>query len=434
MASPWCNGLMTIAAAPEGIDETGPGSGRGRVHGTSSAAPFDRWFRYPAGFATDYVSYLLDQTKLQGGTVIDPFTGSGVTGTSALAKGFAFAGVEAHPLVAELAQLKLSSDVDADALLSSAHAIVQELAGVGGDLTETSLVTRSFDAEVLWALVQIRDAIKSLPESSTNLALKWALLATLRDVAGVKVGWPYQRPGVSRMPRHLNAGKRFVERCQMIAEDVTARGSTGAQALVVVGDSANAATWDAMPVGAGCITSPPYLNNFDYADATRLELYFWGEIKTWREMCELVRTDMVIATTQQSSKPAKEAALASLEYELGAGSAPIAELTKKIQRTRAERGGRTKEYDQVVPSYFLTMTQILRNLAASLEPGAEARWLVGDSAPYDTYIDTPRLIGEIAAAVGFDFTSDTLLRHRGKRWTRSRSHDLSERMIVLRRI
>ncbi|MCF6158013.1 MAG: hypothetical protein E3K32_05445 [wastewater metagenome] len=26
------------------------------------------------------------------------------------------------------------------------------------------------------------------------------------------------------------------------------------------------------------VTSPPYPNNYDYADATRLEMTFWGEI------------------------------------------------------------------------------------------------------------------------------------------------------------
>jgi DNA modification methylase len=28
-------------------------------------------------------------------------------------------------------------------------------------------------------------------------------------------------------------------------------------------------------------TSPPYLNNFDYADRTRLEMYFMGDAKNW---------------------------------------------------------------------------------------------------------------------------------------------------------
>ena len=63
-----------------------PGSGRGRSHGTSSRQPFDRWFRYPAGFASDYVELLLDRLELTEGTVIDCFSGSGVTGTAARAR------------------------------------------------------------------------------------------------------------------------------------------------------------------------------------------------------------------------------------------------------------------------------------------------------------------------------------------------------------
>src|SRR6266568_866361 len=65
-----------------------PGSGRGRRHGTSSSQPFDRWFRYPAGFASDYAALLLGHLDVPaGGVVVDCFAGSGVIGTAARAQG-----------------------------------------------------------------------------------------------------------------------------------------------------------------------------------------------------------------------------------------------------------------------------------------------------------------------------------------------------------
>ena len=44
------------------------------------------------------------------------------------------------------------------------------------------------------------------------------------------------------------------------------------------GDSRVPEAWESIAPGTakGCVSSPPYLNNFDYADATRLELYFWA--------------------------------------------------------------------------------------------------------------------------------------------------------------
>jgi hypothetical protein len=140
-----------------------PGSGQGRRHGTSSEEPFDRWFRYPAGFASDYVSLLLAHLGVrQGGLIVDPFAGSGVTGTAARGVGMSFAGLEAHPLIAELASLKLRRPLaDPAGLKAAATAVADEASqsplgtGPASDAVP-DLVRRSFAPEVLGRLLVIR--------------------------------------------------------------------------------------------------------------------------------------------------------------------------------------------------------------------------------------------------------------------------------------
>lgn len=432
---PWCNRGMLLAPSTDSESSwpTEPASGRGRSHGTSSAEPFDRWFRYPAGFASDYVRTLVDRVGLHEGVLLDCFMGSGVTGTAALERGLSFAGIEAHPLVAELAALKLQTRVNAEEVTAQAEEIVSRSKGrphVVSDAEETQLVTRSFTPEILTQLVGMREEIRNLDDTATALALKWALLATLRDVAGVKVGWPYQRPGVARRARHADAHSRFLERVSIIASDVQLPRDPSATATIAVGDSADSNSWVTLPSAHGCITSPPYLNNFDYADATRLELFFWGEVRTWGEMCSEVRADMLVATTQQSSAGGRDDAIQQLLEQHGAVGKEVVDISQRLSKVRKSRERRSKEYDQVAPPYFISMASILENLWNNLEPGATSVWLVGDSAPYDVYIDTPRLIGDLAAQIGFTFDEDVLLRHRGRRWARTRAHDLSERMII----
>lgn len=70
---------------------------------------------------------LLGRIGLDHGTVIDPFTGSGVTGTAARRMGLAFVGLEAHPLVAELARLNLYPRVDAASVSAGADEVVAEV-------------------------------------------------------------------------------------------------------------------------------------------------------------------------------------------------------------------------------------------------------------------------------------------------------------------
>lgn len=424
-----------------------PGTGRGRIHGTSSGTSFDRWFRYPAGFASDYVSLLLDRLALEPGMIVaDCFMGSGVSGTAASTRSLSFAGIEAHPLIAELAALKLTpsavpesirllSATITEAVRSDTSELAETLEGSAsahgvGD-SETDLVRRSFAPEVLNLLVKVRTEVASRCEDPAAAYLKWALLGTLRDVAGVKVGWPYQRPGIARSPRHTDVLKRFAIRAAMMADDLASRPPGAAAAHLSVGDARDVEAWQRLPIAHGCVTSPPYLNNFDYADATRLELYFWGEVRSWRQMCEDVRVDMLTATTQQSSKGAKKTALENLIAVHGSVGTEIGTLTTQVETAKAARGRRSKEYDQVIPAYFEGIATVLGNLHAGLSENSTALWLIGDSAPYDVYIDTPGIIGRLAENVGFQFKEDVMLRERGNRWNRGSTAKLSERMLVL---
>lgn len=412
----------------------------GRSHGTSRHQPFDRWFRYPAGFATDYVARLLDEAEVGSGTVLDCFAGSGVTGTAARGRGLNFVGIEAHPVIADLADLKLNGVIDA----AAAREFLREVIDAARhdrprvDLTgETDLVTRSFESDTLIDLVSIRDQIKKRGTSDEARLAKWALMSTLRDVASVKVGWPYQRPGVARRARYSSAVDRFAARGAEMIHDLENRPQSPATARVLVGDASAVATWESVrePLSA-CVTSPPYLNNFDYADATRLELFFWGHARTWREMCDEVRSDMLTATTQQSSKREMVDAQGVLYRIDSPASRDVLALASAIRDVRDARGRRTKEYDQVTAPYFLAIRQVLVNAHPHLCPGAPLKWLVGDSAPYGVYIDTPRLIGEIAQEVGYVFEKDVSLRVRGNRWSQNADrhrHPLSERLITMRR-
>src|SRR5439155_24235590 len=108
-----------------------------------------------------------------------------------------------------------------------------------------------------------------------------------------------------------DASARFGQRVEMMAEDLeNGERPTG---RVVHGDARSVTAWRRAGSGFGaCITSPPYLNNFDYADATRLELFFLGIVSSWAEMCTEVRGDMVTATTQQSGRARAQRAAARL--------------------------------------------------------------------------------------------------------------------------
>ena len=80
----------------------------GRANGTGRG-PFDRWFRYPAGFSRDVLDYVYSSVSVADDALIaDPFAGAGSTGTFFASRGHRYIGIEAHPLMSELANLKLA--------------------------------------------------------------------------------------------------------------------------------------------------------------------------------------------------------------------------------------------------------------------------------------------------------------------------------------
>jgi hypothetical protein len=364
------------------------------------------------------------------GGILDPFCGAATIGTAALAHGLPFLGVEAHPEIAELGSLKVAQlNHSLGDLLHYGRHVASSDDAVNLD-TEADLVRRCFSDDKLKRLVQLREGISEAPAWARPY-LKWALLGTLRDVANVKVGWPYLQPKYPRTPLHHDPAKRMFTRLEWMADDLASRGRAP-RGMVLSGDSAKAVTWRRAKEAnlTICLTSPPYLNNFDYADATRLELFFWGHSRTWSEMCSGVRSKMLIATTQQTSVTSAERALRELEEW-----PHLYRVTTKLVRALAEerkRRARGKEYDRVLPCYVSGIMGTLMRVSEQLQSGSWCGWIVGDSAPYGVYIDTPRLIRTIAGTLGYTLGKSTSLRRRGLRWrTNGTRHqvDLSEQLV-----
>src|SRR5258708_39051759 len=66
----------------------------GCPNGGSGRLPFDRWFRYPAGFSPATLDRCFGSLSGTGGLIVDPFAGVATTGTAAIARGHAFRGIE----------------------------------------------------------------------------------------------------------------------------------------------------------------------------------------------------------------------------------------------------------------------------------------------------------------------------------------------------
>lgn len=88
------------------------------------------------------------------------------------------------------------------------------------------------------------------------------------------------------------------------------------------------------------ITSLPYANNFDYADATRLELSVLGEINSWGELQTKIRPGLVRSCSQMVSREKKDT-FRYLENPLLSSIYPeILKACTRLDLEKESRGGK----------------------------------------------------------------------------------------------
>ena len=413
----------------------------------SLKAPVFGWFTYPAGFSYKAVEYSLKQEGLrQGDTVYDPFMGSGTTNLVAKMLGINSYGVEAHPFVFPITKCKMNIDVDINEVIVQLHNVIQQVKSTPFDYSHLDeiieqefpeLVRKCFLPETLYELMLVRNAIRNIENKDILLFLNTGLICTLRSVSIAATGWPYIAPKkikiTSLSKNGLGTFSKFVKKMtediqyfRMIREDDNSLHN------IYLGDSRNTSEYIPNEVADHIFTSPPYLNNFDYADRTRLEMYFMGEAQSWGDICDKVRTQLITSTTTQINRH-------DIKYEFtedfkkdnpeeyGVLSVAVSDLSE-IRKTK---GGK-KSYDFLVSGYFNDMYRILEDNFRILKPGCTAKYILGDSAPYGVHIPTDELIGRIGCNIGFRNYKIDVLRTRGDKWKNNpQRHDVKLRESIV---
>lgn len=394
----------------------------------SLRAPIHRWFTYPAGYSHKLVEAKIDEYMLTDShSIMDPFVGTGTTSVAAKAMGVNSIGIEAHPFVYWIAKTKLHADYDvrelaedAATIHSSAKRIYSKLVKCNG--VWPALVYKCFSEDNLRQLLALRIAILEGEYSVERTDFfKVALTATLRDVTTAGAGWPYIAPS-KHAKRSVNreAFVEFQNRARMMINDVFESGSFGsldAEHILYNGDARELDNYMDHNSVDMVLTSPPYLNNYDYADRTRLETYFWGIYDSWSEITRNVRDHLMVAATTQIRRNQMNHLLhcsniRSLSAEI---YEEIQHIVNQLSDLRLKKGGK-KSYDIMVAGYFEDMLQVIQGVYRVLKLGQPFILVLGDSAPYGVHVRTDELIGEIALAVGFSKFDVQVIRTRGDKW------------------
>jgi len=387
--------------------------------------PVHRWYRYSAGFSAEWVEQLI--RELSPSAVLDPFAGSGTTLLAAETAGVLAYGYESHPFVARIATAKnLWNQTEgklfdaASELLNIAAQIPSPDMGVIPDL-----LVKCYTPEVLQQLYALREAYGSCanrfdPEISQLLWL--ALTAILRSCSFVGTAqWQYVLPN-KRKSKSLGALTAFNQKIADMAADMMALRNTGCRsdARMILHDArviSEDVSLDSIDL---VVTSPPYPNNYDYADATRLEMTFWAEIRGWGDLQNVVRQFIIHSCSQHAAAEKLQLETLLADSCIDSIREELLNVCNELAEIRLTKGGK-KAYHTMIAAYFCDLSKVFRALRPVCRLGSTVCLVIGDSAPYGVYVPVDDWLGRLAIAAGFESFSFEKLRDRNIKW-KNRKH------------
>ena len=385
--------------------------------------PVHRWYRYSAGFSGMWAKEVISQEASDPqALVLDPFAGSGTALIAAEQCSVRSWGIDSHPFVARVAQAKLAYRSSMEEYLKRAGNVLECAKKRTPSLDSYApLIRRCYSKASLEQLDSLRAEIEATSDGSEASLLVWmTLVSILRPTSQVgTANWQYLLPK-RRKVSVKEPFEAFEEMVNVIYSDMcVTNGFSGPRAKFDMGDARSCST---VPDGQVTlvVTSPPYANNYDYADATRLELTFFGEISGWGDLQSHIRTHLIRSCTQHVPDRSVDLPSVLARPELEAIRDEIQSVCEKLGVIRMSRGGK-KTYHNMVACYFLDLAQVWSALRRVCNSPSRVCFVVGDSAPYGIYVPTIDWLGKLAIAAGFQSYEFTKTRERNVKW-KNRKH------------
>ncbi|MBU4271263.1 MAG: DNA methylase [Planctomycetes bacterium] len=384
---------------------------------TTYRHPVHRWFNFIAGFSPEFMQICLDQLdgKLPR-VLLDPFAGCATALVSACQYGLEAVGCEPHPILTKIGRAKLPGPDTAKRLWQIEVAIA-----AGLDRPQSlELLSKSpqkflsslFSRPILESLLGARESLRQRDLFDNDLA--FLVLSKVVDKSSHS-----QTDGIYKAPASRKVAidplKALRQIVTAIREDLDEVRGIPFDKLARIIEKSSERIPEVADGSVGIVvTSPPYLNNFDFAEMTRMFLYFWGIANSWGEITDKVRAKLVVNTTT-ALKGHKEK---QDQYRIEIPSRVqehLSDLVSQLAVQRRIRAGK-KEYDFLVYPYFAQITAVLRECYRCMANGAAFHMMVADAALYGIHISAPQFIRDILEEIGFRNVTCSLVRTRGYRW------------------
>ena len=371
--------------------------------------PRHRWYPFKEGFSAELVEEAL-ASKEQGRPlrVLDPFGGSGTTAVTAAMSGHEAHSIEVNPFCAFTSRVKCTGGAwrkkSFDRVCQQVHKKAlryrskSPLENLSTFSEQSGRPKWLFNSSVLRAFHAVSRAVDDTPSTYSD-ALRLASIRAAMECCNAKKDGKalrYRKGWESRGFCADDFREHFERFSSQVFEDISlapieksncVRTDTGdARAKL---SSLRSNSFDQL------VTSPPYLNSFDYSDVYRPELFLGGFVGSNNELRE------IRLKTLRSHIQVKWGG--SIEVE-----SPL--LAQPLERLKASPNLWNQRIPQMVSAYFHDMRKIMVEGFRVLRPESEAWFVVSTSAYAGVEIPVDLILAELGCSVGFELNGVYALR------------------------
>ena len=392
--------------------------------------PRYRWYSYKEGFSPDLVQLAIESTSTsKKDLIIDPFNGSGVVTLYASMNGYTAKGIEVNPFASFMAQTKqLNTKLSLfDKQYSLLLETIQKCKFVSS-LINYSTFSEGKNKEKWLFNKGVLNSFESgwrmiCANSNYNQILKLALIASALDNCNAVKDGKCLKYRVNWKEKGFNKDT-FISslkgRVKAIREDII-NTKIQKQATIITGDSRILTKNSTSKKFKLCITSPPYLNSFDYTDVYRPELFLGEFIKSSDELYNQRKKTIRSHVEIKLEKPT-DSDLGSIFHNT------YAEICSHSQKMWSN------QLPIMIHAYFEDMKLILNNLFKQGGQNSELWLVVSTSAYCGIEIPVDLIIGEIGARLGWFLDEIKVLRYINKRKSKNSPNisELRESLIIFK--
>ena len=409
-------------------------------------APIYSWFNLKEAFSSRFpvwvIQYLASNYNFVPKQVLDPFCGGGTTIVALSQQGIDVVGVEYNPFIASIAKTKASSrSYDAGEIRRALRSIaIGPPAGKRIDWPNLSTLKnqkyfrRGDIRTFLFALKRIEE---SKHHNLTKQFLRIGLAAAIDDVANLRkdgralryVKKQYRPFAKSALLNHCKQNLEDIKHLQD-KQSIARQGDTKIWAGSALNLKELQDPWDTKVRGLLydsafdlILYSPPYLNNFDYSEIYKLELWLLGFIDDYQQWRKLRRS------TIRSHHSVKFDNTCYLEND--PATTLVYEKLRAMGESNSMKGYAKTNMPPVILGYFDDMYLALKEQYRVLKPGGYLVYLVANSRHSDLPVATDVILGEIGRLLGFEPLKLIVLHKRNGRTRQKRF--LRESIVILRK-